>query len=122
MNPCIQSTQIVPVPDLQWFGMRPKRTHRLRMPFSYEIQCGAWGSTHVIVARLFNGPLAKVPVNLSGTCKQCLSQVEAIVDLAEESILDCNLAYLLKGVVHGQQPAIETSFDVGFTSHSVHNE
>ena len=114
------------LPDSKWFGLRPARTHRMRKPFRYELQRGACGS-HVIVVRLRNGSLrngslAKVPVDLKATCKQCLAMVEAGADLAEDSTLDCCIGHLMMAVLYGRPPSIESGFPEGRFYHHKHNE
>jgi hypothetical protein len=118
------------VSDKKWFAARPERTHRIRRPNSNEGYTWVKGSTHVLVQRmLISGSLAKVPVNLSATCKHCLKELDAIADREEESMLDCNIHNFMRWAIATQYPhgsqnhralTIENDFWVGLRHHSSH--
>ena len=88
MKPSIKSTHTALVPDLQWFGMRPKRTHRLRMPFSNERQHGEDSSTHVIVIRYDTHTPILYPINLSSAPKMLVDEMMRRADIDDDMIHD----------------------------------
>jgi len=119
-KPTCKSSSTSYVSDTKWFAARPLRTHRLRNTHHNELKTWAGGSTHITVTKLKTGSLAKVPVDLSSTCKQCVAQVVAIADLNEESILDLNIKNLMQMVLAGRPPSIEMQFWVAMSYHSNH--
>jgi len=119
------------ISDKKWFAARPKRTHRIRKPNSNEGYSWVEGSTHVLVQRMVTaGSLAKVPVNLSATCKHCLIELEALADKEEELSIDWDIHNFMRWAIATQYPhgsqnypelTIEDNFLVGLRHHSSHS-
>jgi len=95
------------ITDKKWFGDRPDRTYRLRKPTPLESKQWALGCSHVMVHKMVNtGAFARVPIDLSYTCPECVAHVEGIADVFKDEVLDQNICDMILDILFRRQQRI----------------
>ena len=96
-----------PVSDKKWFNARENRTHRLRKPTPLESKQWVLGCSHVMVHKMVGtGAFARVPIDLSDTCSQCVAHVEGIADVFKDEVLDQNISDMILDILFRRQQRI----------------